>query len=593
MTSTNAPPDGHLRDAPLLKAGVLHAQVEDGTYIELGERSFLVRGERLFPIVSRILACFDGERPAHLIRASLPEKLMPVFDQVFDRLAHHRMLTSGPRHAIPADHPHASTLAFFREATSRWREAFKAWTVARIALAGSRELLPVLARALASAGAGHVSIVDLDAAEAASTGDGRDAPSPEWPPGCERLDRAAALRMEKTPRSLLLYAALDAPQEDAFADIEALSRSHEVVIVGAVRGGLGIVGPDCRAGLTPWRSLMAKTPDAGPPFTRAALRVLASLLAFEAMQERIAAWSDDPEEYGLRASRFRMVRNDGSVDSHDVDVFLASGRRLGDAVEETSPVAHVDPQTTRFFDPATGPFRDASVPGPEYPLAHRAVALTFPQAQGEVGDETLWAWGIDPAAAEQRLMLDAFATLMTHLAGHVPGPGVSPLVAAGSEEDARAQAAAFAIATAPDFFLAHPPRAHDLSSDERADAQGLLRLIHLYCGALPVVRKSGGAEVGACVVWASIGDDIAVAVAPDFDAALLEALGESLSAFQLGRPSVRQTRWPQDRMRALPTSGAPAQTTAAFAPVVCDYVEADAPWLPPGIRIGHARVRDA
>jgi hypothetical protein len=588
MSSPNSTPDAPMLAAPLLKTGVLHAQVEDGTYIELGERNFLVRDEKLFPVVSRMLSCFDGERPADAIRASLPPKLAPLFDRLLDSLVRHRMLSSGPNQAFPADHPHAATLHFFRDATSRWREAFEDWTQTRIVLAGSPETMPMLARALASAGAGPLSIVAADAADAESAAETRERLRAQVPPDCAVLDRATALCLPKTPRSLLLHLDIASPPDAAASEIEALARSHEVVIAGTVRGGLGIVGPDCGADPAPWRALSARLPASGPPFTRAAIRVLASLLAFEAMQERIALRSDDPDEHARRRSQFRLVRNDGSVSSHDLDVFLAGGRSLEAAAPEASPDAHPDPQTMRFFDPATGPFRDAGVPGPEYPLAHRAVALIAPRSGDDDGQEVLCTWGLDPASAERRLMLDAFATLATRGTGHAPAPGRSPLVAAASADDARTQAMALALATHPGFLFTHPPRAYAVSADDAADVQVLLRLIHLYAGALPLVRCAGDASAGACIVWVDIGDRTAVAVAPDAAMALAEALGEALSGFQLGRPTDRQARWPWSSLRA-PSASAAVDCAA----IKWDYIEVRAPWLPSDVHLGHAQVRGA
>lgn len=598
MSSPNSTPDAPMLAAPLLKTGVLHARVEDGTYIELGERNFLVRDEKLFPVVSRLLSCFDGERPADAIRASLPPKLAPLFDRLFDSLVRHRMLSSGPKQAFPADHPHAETLHFFREATSRWREAFEDWTQARIVLAGSPETMPTLARALASAGAGPLSIVAPEAADAESAAETRERLRAQVPPDCAVLDRAAALRLPKTPRSLLLHLDIAWPPDAAAAEIEALAGSHEVVIAAAVRGGVGIVGPDCGADPAPWRALSARLPASGPPFTRAAIRVLASLLAFEAMQERIALRSDDPDEHARRRSQFRLVRNDGSVSSHDLDVFLAGGRSLEAAAPEMSPDTRPNPQTMRFFDPATGPFRDADVPGPEYPLAHRAVALIAPRPGEDDAQEVLCAWGLDPASAERRLMLDAFATLATRGTGHAPAPGRSPLVAAGTADDARAQAMALALAAHPGFLLTHPPRAYAVSADDAADVQVLLRLIHLYAGALPLVRCAGDASAGACIAWVDIDDRTAVGVAPDVAMALAEALGEALSEFQLGRPTDRQARWPWSSLRAASASAAvdcAAVDCAAIdsAAVMADYIEVRPPWLPSDVHLGHAQVRGA
>ena len=615
-----------LTAAPMLKSGVLHAQVEAGTYVELGERSFFVRGEKLFPIVSRILHSLDGSRALDEIRASLPEKVVPLLDQLLDHLVRQRMLTSGPPEAIPDDHPHASTLGFFRDATSRWRECFEEWSQVRITLMGSPELVPALARAIVSAAAGRVAIIQLDAVDpeavgpemgdsathdARNTGPGnlhgqpqideRSPPAAGLPSVCEVLAFTAAMRQPREPRSLLLYLGAEPPDEDALGRIEALASRHEVTMIGAVCGDIGIVGPDCRNGLAPWRGLVSRARGQAQPFTRAAMRVLASLLAFEAMQERIAAWSDDPQESARRETQFRVVRNDGSVSSHDSEVFLASGRSLVNDVPDEPVVAPTDPSLTRFFDPAAGLFSDATVPGPEYPLAHRAVALSYASPGGEARQQTLYDWGLDPAGAEQRLMAQAFAALVAGNTGHVAAPGVSLLIASPSEEASRAIAMSCARATLPDFLRDHLPQARAIATTDSPDVQVLARLIRLYSGRLPLLWTAGSAgaagstESGACIAWANIGDWTAVAVAPDLQAAIFEALGETLSAFQLGRLTDRQSIWPLSELRcvALPREAGdgndPPPAPAIEAPVALQYVAATDPCLPAGMHVGHAR----
>ena len=607
-----------LIDAPMLKSGVLHARVEAGTYVELGERSFFVRGEKLFPIVSRILDSLDGSRPLDEIRAALPEKVMPLLDQLLDHLVRQRMLTSGPPEAIPEDHPHASTLHFFRDATSRWRECFEEWSQARITLMGSRELVPALARAIVSAAAGHVGIVDSEIVDSemvdstirdAQTIDPGNLQGPShsngtYPPlglpsACEVLSFAAAIRQQREPRSLLLYLGAEPPDEDALGRIEALASRHEVTMIGAVCGDIGIVGPDCRNGLAPWQALTTRVGGQAQPFTKAAVRVLASLLAFEAMQERIAAWSDDPQEGARRETQFRVVRNDGSVSSHDSEVFLASGRSLVNDVPDEPVAAPTDPSLTRFFDPAAGLFSDATVPGPEYPLAHRAVTLSYASPGGEGRQQTLYDWGLDPAGAEQRLMAQAFAALIAGNTGHVAAPGVSLLIASASEEASRALAMAYARATLPDVLRALSPQARAIATTDSPDVQVLARLIRLYSGSLPILWTSGSAESGACIAWANIGDWTAVAVAPDLQAAMFEALGETLSAFQLGRLTDRQSVWPLSEIRrvALPREASdgndPPSASAIEAPIALQYVAATDPCLPVGMHVGHVRTMEA
>ena len=196
-------------------------------------------------------------------------------------------------------------------------------------------------------------------------------------------------------------------------------------------------------------------------------------------------------------------------------------------------------------------------------------------------------------------MAQAFAALIAGNTGHVAAPGVSLLIASASEEASRALAMAFARATLPDVLRALSPQARAIATTDSPDVQVLARLIRLYSGSLPNLWTSESAESGACIAWATIGDWTAVAVAPDLQAAMFEALGETLSAFQLGRLTDRQMIWPLSELRRVALlreagdGGDPPSASAIEAPIALQYVAATDPCLPVGMHVGHARTMEA
>lgn len=660
-----------LEAAPLLKAGVLHAQVDGGSYIEWGERSFFVRGEKLYPVLVRMLDSFDGTRPLAALRAAMPEKVAPLFEELLAQLRRHRMLTSGPEQAIADDTPFASTLRYMREATPRWRECADAWREARISLVGPPAWLARAGQALVDSGAGTLVLVpwsDADAQAAPIEDDEEDdagalaalARLADRHAGVVVGDLDAVAAQSPTPGSLLLGMTRGRPDAQARARWQALARAHATTIGAADCGGAAFVGPDCGADLAPWFALIDRAhhdaDTAALPFTRAARRVWGTLPAFEALQACIAAWSDDPDEAAGRRSRFCRVRPDGSVGSHDLAVYLAGGAgahtaqdapagadaAAGAAAMPAMEVMPEQPGLTRYFDAQTGLLADGRVPGPEYPLAHRALRLRIAagverdarsDAESDAGSDTdsgtadgtgadaggpreVCTWGVDPATAERRALWRAFAAVLAARDPRPAADGVSPLVAAASPEAADALARAHAWAMLPAYRAAHPPQpvaltttgadasAGHVSSDaglQGADAQRLLRLIHLCTGALPVLWRSGNARAGACFAWVRLGPWTVAAVADSPSAACCEALGEAMSAWQLGRLSADQASLPLALLRAIPLEASAPDTAAAEAGP--DPAEADGwavqstaiedPLLPADVHVAMARVHAA
>lgn len=173
------------------------------------------------------------------------------------------------------------------------------------------------------------------------------------------------------------------------------------------------------------------------------------------------------------------------------------------------------------------------------------------------------------------------------------------MVASSSEAAARARAAAHAMATLPAFLRNHPPRLRAIATADSADVQVLARLVRLYSGALPMLWTAGTAAAGACVAWAKVGDWTAVAIAADEQTAAFEALGDSLSAFQLGRLTDRQAAWPLSALRTVAALPAGEVAAASSSPSAIDavpalaYVAAGDPCIPADLHVGHARVTAA
>jgi hypothetical protein len=547
---------------PMLRPGLLCVEVEKGSYVERGTSSFLVKGRRLHPVVSRLLRALDGRRTLGELEAALPDKLQPLFETLLQQLQVHDMVMEGPAEPEAGDHPNGSTLSFLQERSSRWREAFSDWSRLPITVGGSPALVPPLARSLTASGAGNLRIL------AGSAG-----------PGDKGVAASAIAEGAYDAGALLVYLTEGLPIGEEAVLLERLAARHGTCLFGGIHEGIGVIGPESAEGPHAGLEAMGRIAPGGLPFTAAARAVLSSLAAFEALNARLAPWSDSPGETELRRSRLRIVRADGSVSLHDSRVALSGGRPIAAMPE---PVAELpppqDPAFAPWFDASFGLFAWAEVDGPEYPLPHRAVAL-----RSSLGaDATICDWGVDPDSAEERTLLLAVAAFESGRIGHQAGPGVSPLIAARSEAELSAAANALAQALSPSFLAQFPRRPVAPKDLDDPDGLMLARLAHRFEGSVPALWLAGSESAQAFLAWAMVGPWTGAAAAPSASRALTEAIGNALSALQRGAPAFRQA------MAKLPPS-AEAGSSASHPRKRFRLHFVEAPHLPTGIFLGYAK----
>ncbi|HVQ09750.1 MAG TPA: hypothetical protein VMS43_15075 [Allosphingosinicella sp.] len=524
----------------MIKPSVLCVEVDEGTYIESGSNNFLIRNRKLFPVIDRILANLDGRAAPEEVRAALPAKVHPLFDRLLDNLEEFRMLTTGPGGAALDAHPFREVFLYLQEASSDAQACYADWSRLPITVAGSSaQILAILNHLLAS-GAANLTILtdDLgaeDATAAASL-------------AAELATRASLVARGADPDALLICAYDERPAPPVLDGLRALAALHGRGIFGAVCGDLAVIGPETGGDLGAWPDLLALAPETPEPMVPLATSVLSALIAFEALQARLAPWSDDPEEAVRRRNSFRVLRNDCRVTSHDARVALASKRPLAaTAPAPNHEPAPLDEASRPLFDDAVGPLRWVDGGGPDYPLAHRAISSN---------GRAVCHWGIDFASAEERclaLALGIFADDPRQEAG------LSPTIAARGEERLRGLAAAYALAGSPRRIAPVCPKSLD-----DADLQVLIRLARLYWGESPRLWLSGTRGNGGCVGWARMSGTTCAVPAPGEQEALFEALGDLLSALQRGVPADRQMLLPCGDLAVLPLPEAEPSTLADY-----------------------------
>ena len=137
----------------MIKPSVVCVEIDEGTYIESGSNSFVIRNRRLFPVIERILANLDGRAPPEHVRAALPDKVHPLFDQLLANLEEFRMLTTGPGGAALDAHPFREVFLYLQEASRDAQACFADWSRLPITVAGSPARIPAILNHLQASGA--------------------------------------------------------------------------------------------------------------------------------------------------------------------------------------------------------------------------------------------------------------------------------------------------------------------------------------------------------------------------------------------------------------------------------------------------------
>ncbi len=546
----------------MLKPSVLYTRVDEGVYVQSGTRSFVVKGRKLYPLIARLLNLMDGQRSLDELRTVIPEQYRQVFERLLSSLEKHRMLTSGPHDAIRDNHPYADTLRYLQETSRQWERCFNDWSCLPITVTGSPALIPLLLKSLLRSGAGHLNVlassVDKANRDTINTLAAEHAPNHtnfrfNWFGEADNDSHCGG------SDAMLIHLTNQPVTPDHAQVLRQLAARHGPCVCGGLSNGMAIVGPEAVAEVQPWLELLQLAPDSGQPFPAAAQAVLSALLAFEALQARLAPWSDDPGTLEWRQGHCYIVRHDGSVETHDSSVSRISQRTL--AADQPSSVVKPPPSNPAWraaFDPVSGYLAWAAPDDPEYPLAHRTIALTG--ALAGANGTTICHWGLDPAAAEKRTVMQAMAAFESLRVGHSATPGQSPLLAGSSKAELSAVALAYALAAQPDYIADNPPRSIRIESIEDADVQMLIRLARLYTDSLPELWVAGSIAAGSCIAWATVAKWTATAAAASFNSALLEALGDALSALQRGSVASRQKMPPLSTLAAITLPGSATRT---------------------------------
>ncbi|HEX9964807.1 MAG TPA: hypothetical protein VGB04_07470 [Allosphingosinicella sp.] len=531
---------------PLLKSNVAFIPVDEGVYFESGQHNFLFKGRGLFPLVSRIVSLLDGTRTVAALEGIVPEKAHALLGLLLGELEQRRMVhmvVDTPEPPLPehVESLYFGTIAFLKDETPHWPTVFRRWRETRILAAGAGFSYRVLVRNLMRSGAARLALA-LDGADD-SSGD-RDAITaavaeaksrdPEISVDWIDSDRAAEAAAAQGIR--ILYVSDSVPLGDGSLFRQLTAGDRPDVLAGGVYRGAALVGPEGGEGLSLlpiWDRIAAQS--AGPPYSRAARAILGSVVAFQALKAfGIDEFAEPERRDWLRRHCFH-VRPDNTTEVHRLIPEPPSPASDPPTALAAEPRADDSP----LFDPVTGCLQWEDFAGAEFPLPHRAIRIQ-PDPAGRLSSEPIAQWALTPQDVDERATARALEALAESQspAGAVDGSAFSPVLAARDEAAWRRDAQANAVARHPAFLHKASPVRIEAESIADQDARMLIRLVRLYGGELPHLwLLSGGAVNVACV---AVKGQLYRAAAASPAKALVEALGDSLSAVQTGHRPQRQ-----------------------------------------------------
>lgn len=526
--------EGHL--FPRLRAGVHVDAARPPFRVTLGDADLRFKG---IPdaLVAEIVARFDGSRSLDDLCADYA-KAAPVVTLIAAEMRKRRMLllAASGRAVWEADPALLATSSrtYIADRVPDPAAAAARWRCDPIIVSGHGRSFVLAVAGIVSAGAGVLAIGADRAADRAEL-ERRLAAAAE---AGERCHHRWIEPGDVADPATLVVRVIDGDVFEEEGDWAGAARGHTGprILAGVMRGA-GVVAR-MHAGESATKPLLpADTPGPVSDYARA---VIGSLAAFQALNATIA--DDETERRALLPlADIVLVRADGGLYAadaggprHDID---AAPPAPGDLVR--SPFQLEREQwvaLARPFLAAPSPLLAWAddVPLPTFPLSHRGMRVL---PGHDMREHLISSWAVSPSEITARTIragMEALAERLTGKSDHAAGRS-------RAEWTTKAYLA-WAERRAPPRVDTPSPRQLRYDDDTDIGFRTLVRLIDLYLGAPPVVTITTDPQSGAPRADVSAGNFHRFALGSSVLHAATEALGRTLSAFQLRQPpATRQT----------------------------------------------------
>lgn len=537
-----------------LKSYVYFTQVDEGVYFRAGGDTLYVRGQGIYPLISKVMNALDGLRTVEEVTGALPDKAKAFATQLIAQLSAKSMLQAAADDHLariaPAEQQlYSDTLTYLKDNVQDYAQAFLRWREQPVAVAGAGYSLKALVRALARSGVRDLTVCLETSAPAAP----RRAEVEAALAAHRRLDSAFTYRFAEGEEAAQALA--DGKRRAVYVN-DALDRSggwlagleqsgRADLLVAGVLDGWAIVGPDPATGSATLADLADRLLPGeeigAAPYPPVALSIVGNLTAVEMLAASAGIARDDAP--GRLGDRFLHVQSGGAISLHPVAASTGLAQRrpmhtkvLSDAAqpEGGAGFAALHRALHGLLDPLAGLFEhDRSHGLRNIPQFHARVRLRLPRRLGG-GVHSVVRWGGNQDAADVKALVSA-AQRYARLSGAALGiAGSAHIVAAPDAAAWRAAALAQALLRSERYAADGVRYQVDAASITDPELVAMLRILALFTPAMPAMALDTVPGYPAFRALVDIDGQRSSAVAGHAHAALEEALGLAISRLQAG-----------------------------------------------------------
>ncbi len=486
-----------------LRPSVLWRETEEGVLVELGRRSFVMRGKKAYTVVARLLPLFDGSWSLREIRGSVPEPLHSMLDRLVEELTDRNMLTSGGPVAAELSDFSDELVRLAQDRCDDWQGALLSWANRSVTIVAPDKLSQTIERYCADLG---VHSTRMSASEVEGS----------------QLDG-----------SLLIWLATNLPDALKAGDVEDADGA-----VGAVmRGPLAAIVTGDGENLGHLPDLFRKCPDLEESLGEIAVTGFCGLLVYQALQVHMRKFQDPHQSKG-GSDELRLFRRDGSVHQIELDLALHSSSSFDADRGYLAEIPTLEPTLAPLFDSDLQlmSWADDQEKSSPFPLLHRSIALSSVCENGDP-EKIISEWGLTPEEADRRTIRAALIAVADGHYGTGPTDGYSPTVAASDEAEAVQIGRAHLLAQKCKLWDSAAKSSVDLARDCDPDLGVMVRLARLVGGGtFPQLYLASDPQQVAFVATVQLSGLSVSRLGASGDKALYDAIGELLSASQRGLP---------------------------------------------------------
>lgn len=423
-----------------LKGHVYFNKVDEGVYFQGQTGGFIVKGDKIYPLVSKIISFIDAGYRLQDIQGQLPEKIRPFFNSLMAQLDEHQMLVEREGEKLVPDvwlqnKAFCDFFTYLQENASEFTSLFPKWQKQKVLLIGEGYALKSAVEALANSGLNELTVVltegKLNSVTLPELKNALDYYKHQLPGFSYQLKTASEFGVtDNTSENPLALASFDyvlqcASELDSSLGAKALPIATDVPgCVAGVLFGQAVVSPLSSISKSGYSDLAEQLTHISQrsdiEFPKAGLSILGSIAGLNLVKGFFGIEAAGMRNYVYRVSRYLEVTRHPllpAASGKDLVTGDESAQMLGDFQaeyempddRELEKYEQVKLALSACFDSLLG-FLDESVGDTikQVPLFHAKMQVRFPTSL-EVPAKIVMSCGLDASTAGLRAIAEALS----------------------------------------------------------------------------------------------------------------------------------------------------------------------------------------